>query len=186
MGHTLVLNANYLPLSLMPISSIGWKDAIKVKYLGGAKVIAEYEDWDVHSPSTTVKVPSVMISENYIKTKQYIRFSRTNLLIRDNFTCQYCEKHLEQKDLTVDHVVPRVRGGVTRWDNIVAACYVCNAIKGHKQNMKPKVKPFKPEYHQLIHNAKKLPIIIPDASWIPYLQWDESLITISPPNKKNI
>lgn len=186
MGHTLVLNANYTPLNVMPISSINWKDAIKVKYLGGAKVLNEYEDWEVHSPSTTIRVPSVMISENYIKTKHVVRFSRINLLIRDNFTCQYCDKHLEPRDLTVDHVIPRVRGGTTRWENIVAACYVCNAIKGHKQSMKPRTKPQKPDYFQLVNNAKKLPITIPDESWVPYLQWDSNLITISPPHKKNI
>lgn len=169
----------------MPISSISWKDAIKVKYLGSAKVIDEYQDWEVHSPSVSIRVPSVMISETYIKTKQFVRFSRINLLIRDNFTCQYCDKHLEPKDLTVDHVIPRVRGGTTRWDNIVAACYVCNAIKGHKQHMKPRNKPFKPEYHQLMNRARRLPVTIPDASWLPYLQWDTDLVTISPP-KKNI
>lgn len=186
MGTTLILNADYSPLSLIPISSISWKDAIKIKFLGHARVIEEYPDWSVHSPTTSISVPSVMVSETYIRTKQHVRFSRTNLLIRDNFTCQYCDKHLEKDDLTVDHVVPRVRGGTTRWDNVVAACYVCNAIKGHKQNMKPRVKPQRPDYHQLVHNVKKLRIVIPDERWLPYLGWDEKLVTIQPPNKKII
>lgn len=186
MGHALVLNADYSPLSLIPISSISWKDAIKIKFLGHARVVEEYDDWTVHSPSMEIRVPSVMISETYIKTKQYVRFSRTNLLIRDNFTCQYCSKHLEMKDLTVDHVVPRIRGGKTRWDNIVAACYVCNAIKGHKQSMKPRQRPFKPDYHQLVANAKKTRITVPHESWLPYLGWDPDLITIQSPSKKNI
>lgn len=183
MSSTLILNADYSPLSVMPISAVSWKDAIKVKFLGHAKVVEEYDDWEVHSPSVSIKVPSVMISETYIKTKQFVRFSRLNLLIRDNFTCQYCEKHLEQRDLTVDHVIPRIRGGTTKWDNIVAACYVCNAIKGHKQHMKPKNKPVRPEYHQLVNNAKKLRITIPHETWIPYLNWDESLITVQNPHK---
>jgi len=186
MGHTLILNADYSPLSFLPISSISWKDAIKIKFLGHARVVEEYSDWVVHSPSLEICVPSVMISESYIKTKQFVRFSRNNLLVRDNFTCQYCSKHLEPKELTVDHVVPRVRGGTTRWDNIVAACYVCNTIKGHKQHMKPMVKPYKPDYHQLVNNAKKLCVTVPDETWLPYLGWDRNLITIQPPDKKNI
>lgn len=184
MGQVLILNADYSPLSVVPISTISWKDAIKIKFLGHAHVIEEYDDWFVHSPNLTIPVPSVMISETYIKTKQHVKFSRANLLVRDNFTCQYCSKHLEIKELTVDHVVPRVRGGKTSWDNIVASCYVCNTIKGHKQHMKPKQKPYKPDYFQLVNNAKKVPITIPDAKWIPYLGWDESLITVVKPQKK--
>lgn len=186
MGHTLILNADYSPLSFLPISSISWKDAIKIKFLGHARVVEEYSDWAVHSPSTEISVPSVMISETYIKTKQHVKFSRANLLVRDNFTCQYCNKHLEYKELTVDHVVPRVRGGLTRWENIVAACYVCNTIKGHKQHMKPRTKPIRPDYHQLVNNAKRIQLIVPDHSWLAYLNWDPDLITIQPPNKKNI
>jgi 5-methylcytosine-specific restriction endonuclease McrA len=186
MGHSLILNADYAPLSFLPISSLNWKDAIKIKYLGHARVVEEYSDWVVHSPSLELAVPSVMISESYIKTRQSVKFSRANLLIRDNFTCQYCLKPLEYRDLTVDHVIPRVRGGKTSWDNIVASCYVCNTIKGHKQHMKPRQRPHKPDYHQLVANAKKLPIVIPDASWLPYLNWDPNLITIQSPNKKNI
>jgi hypothetical protein len=93
---------------------------------------------------------------------------------------------LEYRELTVDHVIPRVRGGTTKWENIVAACYVCNTIKGHKQHMKPKVKPIKPDYHQLVSNAKKQHITVPDESWLTYLNWDINLVTIQSPNKKNI
>lgn len=183
MGHTLILNADYSPLSFVPLSTISWRDAIKINFLGHAKVIEEYEDWFVHSPSISIPVPSVMISETYIKTKQHVKFSRANLLVRDNFTCQYCSKHLEIKELTVDHVVPRVRGGKTSWDNIVASCYVCNTIKGHKQHMKPKQKPYKPDYYSLVNNAKKMRITIPDPRWLPYIDWDPDLVTIQPPNK---
>jgi len=186
MMSTLILNADYSPLNVVPISSISWKDAIKVKFLGHARVVEEYSDWSVHSPSIEIRVPSVMISETYIKTKQYVKFSRANLLIRDNFTCQYCSKGLEYRELTVDHVVPRVRGGTTRWENIVAACYICNTIKGHKQHMKPKNKPYKPDYHQLVNNAKKQKIIVPTESWLTYLNWPEDLVEIQRPSKKNI
>ena len=103
-------------------------------------------------------------------------------ILRDNFTCQYCNEQLDIMDLTVDHVIPRSRGGVTRWDNIVCACYVCNTIKGHKTTMKPNKKPIKPDYYQLLENARKLPITIPCENWIKYLGWPENLVTISTPS----
>ena len=183
MPATLVLNADYTPLSIIPISSISWKDAIKISFLGHANPIEYYDDWFVHSPSTELAVPSVMISETYIKKKSGVRFSRTNLLIRDNFTCQYCSKKLSSVDLTVDHVIPRVKGGKTKWENIVCACYVCNSIKGHKTKMVPNKKPIKPEYWQLLENARKMPIKIPSDIWIKYIGWDENLITIVKPDR---
>jgi 5-methylcytosine-specific restriction endonuclease McrA len=182
MGSTLVLNADYSPLSIIPISSISWKDAIKITFLGNARPVEFYETWTVRSPSTELSVPSVLISETYIKKKHGVRFSRTNLLIRDNFTCQYCEKKLNAMDLTVDHVVPRVRGGKTKWENIVCACYTCNTIKGHRTKMKPIKNPVKPEYWQLLENARKIPIKIPSDTWVKYLGWDEKLITIVHPD----
>jgi hypothetical protein len=183
MPATLVLNADYSPLSIIPISSISWKDAIKISFLGHATPVEYYDDWSVSSPSTVLPVPAVMISETYIKKKHGVRFSRTNMLIRDNFTCQYCAKKLNSFDLTVDHVIPRVKGGKTKWENIVCSCYVCNSIKGHKTKMKPAKMPVKPEYWQLLDNARKMPIKIPSETWIKYLGWNESLITVVKPDR---
>lgn len=183
MNPTLVLNANYSPLSLIPISSISWKDAIKVAFLGHAKPIEYYDDWLVRSPTTSFRVPAVIISSTYIKKKNGVRFSRNNLLIRDNFTCQYCDKTLNSHDLTIDHVIPRVRGGKTRWDNVVCACYVCNSIKGHRSNMKPRSQPVKPDYYRLLDNAKKMPMKVPSDKWLPYLNWDPGLITVTAPDR---
>lgn len=183
MGHTLVLNADYTPLSYIPISSIGWKDAIKMCWVDSVTVVEYYKDWIVRSPSTELYVPSVVVSRKYAKKKINVRFSRSNLLLRDDFSCQYCHDQLTMKDMTIDHVIPRARGGITRWDNVVASCYSCNAIKGHRTSMKPSRKPFKPEHQNLLANAKKLPIDIPDDSWIQYLGWDRNLINIRPPQK---
>lgn len=183
MGHTLVLNADYTPLSCIPISSINWKDAIKQYWLDSVIVADWYSDWVVHSPSMTMNVPSVVVSRRFAKKKVNVRFSRTTLLLRDNFTCQYCHDELTLKDMTIDHVIPRARGGITRWDNVVASCYTCNAAKGHRTHMKPSNKPYKPDHYNLLANARRLPIHIPDESWIPYLGWDRNLITVDPPKK---
>jgi len=178
MASTLVLNADYSPLSIIPISSISWKDAIRILFLGHAKPVEYYDKWQVHSPSISLNVPSVMISETYIKKKRGVRFSRFNLLLRDGFTCQYCNKRLDIIDLTIDHVIPRSRGGATKWENIVCSCYVCNTDKGHKTSIKPIKKPIKPDYYQLLDNARTLPIKIPSETWNKYLGWDESLVTV--------
>lgn len=183
MPSTLVLNADYTPLSLIPISSISWKDAIKISFLGHANPVEYYDDWIVSSPSTKMSVPAVIISSTYIKKKQSVRFSRTNLLIRDNFTCQYCSKTLGSHDLTIDHVIPRVKGGKTKWENVVCACYICNSIKGHKSHMKPKTTPVKPDYYRLLDNAKKMHIKVPTEKWLQYLNWDEKLVTVISPDK---
>ena len=183
MKATLVLNADFAPLSCIPLSSIGWKDAIKMGYLGTVNILETYSDWVVHSPSVSINVPSVIVNKKFLKKKTSIRFSRSTLLLRDNFSCQYCHDHLTLGQMTIDHVVPRVRGGTTRWDNVVCSCYSCNSLKGHRTSMKPFVKPFKPDYHLLLANSRKLPIEIPDESWIPYIGWEENLITVRPPNK---
>ena len=180
----LVLNADFTPVSLIPISSIGWKDAIKMSYLGSVNIVETYSDWEVHSPSITIPVPSVIVNKKFLKKKTTVRFSRSNLLLRDNFSCQYCHEELTLGQMTIDHVIPRVRGGTTRWDNVVSSCYTCNSNKGHRTSIKPFNKPVKPDYHTLLRNARKLPIEIPDLSWIPYLEWDERLITIKPPRKE--
>ena len=88
--------------------------------------------------------------------------------------------------MTIDHVNPRARGGTTKWENVVSSCYSCNSLKGHRTTMKPATRPIKPEYHALLANARKLQIDIPDESWIPYIGWEERLITIKPPNKSNL
>ena len=176
LNSTLVLNADYTPLSCIPISSVGWKDAIKMSWLETVDIIETYKHWEVHSPSMTLKVPSVVVNRKFMKKKTSIRFSRATLLLRDNFACQYCHDQLTLSQMTIDHVVPRVRGGTTRWDNVVSACYSCNSIKGHRMVMKPGIKPDKPDYHALLSNARRLPIEVPDESWITYLGWPEHLV----------
>ena len=185
MSATLVLNSDYTPLSILPISSISWKDAIKISFTGHAKPVEFYKNWVVRSPSISMEVPSVIVSSFYVKKKHGVRFSRNNLLIRDNFTCQYCNENLNPSDLTIDHVIPRVKGGKTKWENVVCACYTCNSIKGHKNHMKPKKIPAKPDYYQLLDNARKIPIKVPDDSWIQYLGWNENLITVISPDRNN-
>ena len=80
--------------------------------------IAEYEE-EVHSPSVAIKIPSVVVLRDYVKPSRSAAFTRFNLFLRDEFSCQYCGK---KGEMTFDHVVPKCRGGKTTWENVVAAC----------------------------------------------------------------
>ena len=121
----LVLNADFRPLSYYPLSIWCWQDAIKAVFLDRVNIISEY-DTLVRSPSFEMRLPSVVSLKSYVKPTRFPAFTRFNVFLRDRFTCQYCG---EREDLTFDHVIPRARGGVTTWENVVAACSACNLRK---------------------------------------------------------
>lgn len=178
MSSVLILNADYSPLSVCPLSTISWKEAVKLVWLDQADVLEYYVDWYVHSPSTTIQVPAVLVSRTYVKTSRSVKFNKTNLCIRDEHTCQYCMKKLDTKSLTMEHVVPRSAGGKTSWINIVCACGPCNTTKGSKMHIKPVREPYKPTIGEILTKVKKHPIVIPHQSWIPYIGWPPKLITV--------
>ncbi len=103
----LVLNADYRPLSYYPLSLWSWQEAIKAAWLERVDIVAEYDEM-VHSPSTAIRIPSVVVLKDYVKPRRRVAFTRFNLFLRDEFRCQYCGA---RGDLTFDHVIPRVAGG---------------------------------------------------------------------------
>ena len=174
----MILNGDYTPLGVAPLSTLHWKEAVKLVYLDQVDVLEYYDDWFVHSPSTTVQVPSVLVSRTYVKTSRSVKFNKTNLCIRDEFTCQYCQKRLDQRLLTMEHVHPRCRGGKTTWGNIVCACSGCNTAKGNRTDWKPIREPYKPSYGELLVKVKRMPLTIPDEKWAPYLGWQPHLVQV--------
>ena len=165
-------------MGVAPLSALNWKEAIKLVYLNQVDVLEHYDDWFVHSPSTTIQVPSVLVSRTYVKTSRGVKFNKTNLCIRDDFSCQYCQKKLDQKSLTMEHVQPRCRGGKTNWTNIVCACIRCNTSKANRTDWKPIKEPRKPSYGELLVKVKNMPVQIPDAKWAPYLGWPPHLVQV--------
>jgi len=183
MSDTLILNADGNPLSVVPLSAVTWQTAIRLAYQDKVRVVNEYEDWEVHSPSCTWKVPSVVMCTDYIKWSRQVKYNRTNILLRDLFTCQLCGAKPPASQLTMDHVVPRVHGGKTNWTNIVTACKTCNHNKGSNRKIKPKRLPTKPNYYELMSKRQRFPITIRDESWLVFLDWDSKLVEMRPPRK---
>ena len=118
----LVLNQNYEPLNVCRA-----RRAVVLLWRGKAEVIENNSD-TMRSASLSVRVPSVIRLIYYIK-RPYIqrRLSRREVFIRDDHTCQYCGQ--QTRELTIDHVVPRFRGGAHVWENLVSACKSCNQRK---------------------------------------------------------
>lgn len=171
----LVLNADYRPLSYYPLSLWPWQDAVKAAFLDRVTIVSEYEEV-VRSPTTVIRIPSVVVLKDYVAPQKRVAFTRFNLFLRDEFACQYCGS---KGDLTFDHVVPRARGGVTSWENVVAACGRCNLRKGSKSlkqvGFHLRKTPRQPGAGQLMNLGRKFPPNHLHESWMDFLYWDAEL-----------
>lgn len=171
MSDTLLLNSNFEPISILPLSVISWQHAIKLMFLDRVEVIEEYPNWVIRSEHLAINVPSVCVTKEYFNFKKGVKFSRQNLYLRDLYQCQYCDDTFTPKDLTIDHVIPRASGGKTNWENTVTACKPCNHKKGTKL-WKPTRMPFKPDYYNLVNKWKNQGVHIRNESWYQYLGID--------------
>ena len=191
MGDVLILNANAQPVSYLPLSKRTWQDSMTLLCKGEAEVLHSYDDWDIHSPSMTMAVPSVIILKQQIKkfrtwVARDSSAQRELVFLRDLFVCQYCNDRFPLKTLTLDHVKPRKFGGKTNWSNLSSACKNRNAKRACNGAIQPRVKPFKPTYADLIKNMRKESITIPAIEWNYYLGWDEDKIRIVHPKHGRI
>jgi 5-methylcytosine-specific restriction endonuclease McrA len=123
----LVLNATFEPINVTAVRRA------MVLMIKGVAQAEEINSTEVHSASRALPVPSVIRLLAYRHIPQQTRaLSRKNILLRDRNTCQFCGRTLPASDLTLDHVVPRSRGGRSSWENLVACCYQCNNSKGNR------------------------------------------------------
>ena len=179
MRDTLLLNADGNPLSVAPLSTLTWQESIKLVWLDRINVLEWHQDWQVHSPNITMTVPSVIMTREFVKQRVNTSFNRSNVYLRDNYICQYCKHMFSYKDLTLDHVIPKSKGGKTKWENVVAACSKCNLKKSDlllsEVNMKLIKQPFTPSNQQLQVSGKKFPPNYLHKSWMDYLYWDSEL-----------
>ena len=162
-GRVLVLNATYEPINVCTV-----RRAVVLLLKDKAEVI-EHAEWELHSATTTVARPVVIRLVSYVRIPRDThrrKITRRAVFARDNWTCQYCGS---RSNLTVDHVIPRSKGGPSSWENIVASCAPCNRRKGdqlpHRVGMRLRRPPRTPSPNVFIHVASPT---IPTA-WMQYL-----------------
>ncbi len=163
----LVLNASYEPINIC-----GARRAL-VLVLKGIARTEEEQGFTLHAARARMPMPSVIRLLEYRRIPHQTRaLSRKNILLRDRNTCQYCGCVLTAGDLTLDHVLPRSRGGLSTWENLVACCHDCNRRKGNQllhelQDMQLSREPRPFSLHTSRHIMRMLGS--GDANWRKYL-----------------
>jgi len=180
----LVLNKSFIPLHVTTV-----KRSFSLLYQGLAKAVdEEFRTFDFHSWSELsvqqhsdtiglvdrfIRVPRVIALTSFDRfPRRSVRFSRINILARDQNTCQYCGKHLPRSELNLDHVKPRSRGGLSTWENVVTSCIHCNRKKAGKApeeaHMKLIRKPFRPKWTPFY----RMPFFTPQyKEWLPFIDF---------------
>jgi 5-methylcytosine-specific restriction endonuclease McrA len=162
---------------MSPHKIITWERAVVLVVLGKVDVIEEYDE-EIRSRDLALRTPAVVrLRKARTTIKQVVRFSRINVYTRDGFRCQYCGAKRQMRDLNYDHVIPRVKGGPTTWENIVTSCYACNDRKGSRTpedaGMTLRKKPFKPISLPVTPAFHVRHSEMPE-SWLPYCSRDTS------------
>jgi 5-methylcytosine-specific restriction endonuclease McrA len=159
----LILNQSYEPLTVCNI-----KKAVCLIYLGKAELVIDDKRKQVRSISTSIPWPSIIRLSYFVRVPyKKVVLTRKNILRRDSYKCAYCGR--SDIPLTIDHIIPKAKGGTDSWENLICACTICNNKKGDRtpreSGMELKYKPFKPSHIMFIKNVVgKL-----DDNWKPYL-----------------
>jgi 5-methylcytosine-specific restriction endonuclease McrA len=162
----LVLNASYEPINVCAA-----RRAI-VLVLKGVAMTEEENGHFLHSTRFTVRVPSVIRLLEYRRIPHQSRaLSRKNILLRDRNTCQYCGTVLANGELTLDHVIPRSRGGQSTWENLVACCHECNRRKGNHMPGETSLRLLREPRAYNLHTSRHLMRLMghSDSKWRKYL-----------------
>ncbi len=162
MRRVLVLNQDYSPISVCSAER-----AFLLIHLEKAELVHEDESLQMRTVNMTYPTPSVIRLQDYIYVPfKSVMLSRQNVFKRDGHECMYCGS---KKDLTLDHVLPKSRGGKSTWDNLATACKKCNSIKGNKTPEEAEMplaqQPFKPSYVMFVRNFSGFT----SKEWLQYL-----------------
>lgn len=126
----------------------------------------EPDDW-IQSVNFPVLVPRILRLLNYDRVpRNAVRFSRRNVFLRDENRCQYCRRVFNAHQLSLDHVIPRSRGGTTAWDNIVTACRRCNTRKGGRTPSEAGM-----SLHQTPYRPARNPVLSYQLTTAKYASW---------------
>jgi len=161
--RALVLNFDFSPISVCTVEK-----AFLLIYLEKAEQIQDFEGAFLRTVSRNFKMPAVVRLLRYVKLPfKSVELTRNNVFKRDSFECQYCGSN---RDLTLDHVLPRSRGGQSNWKNLVTACKPCNAKKGDytpkEAGLDLHQRPFRPSYIMFLRDFSGFDF----EEWMPYLE----------------
>lgn len=159
----LVLNSSYEPLSICDAQK-----AIVLLFCGKAVAVAHHPEQFVCTVSQSFPLPSIVRLTVYVRLPyKKIMLNRKNIFRRDNFQCQYCGR--TDNPLTIDHMIPRSKGGEDTWENLITACSPCNTKKGNRTpqeaGMLPMKQPIRPSHIMLMRKF----ITAVSEDWKPYL-----------------
>jgi 5-methylcytosine-specific restriction endonuclease McrA len=161
-ANVLILNQDYQPLNVVNV-----RKSLLLLFLGKAEILHDYPERKIKTVDQEFEYPSVIRLKRYARSPlRFIVLSRKNILKRDGMKCQYCGS---TRDLTIDHIVPKSRGGADSWENLVTACNSCNNKKGSKTPDEARMsllrKPYRPNH--IVFLREYLGTI--EDSWKPYL-----------------
>ncbi|MBK6266344.1 HNH endonuclease [Marivirga sp. S37H4] len=167
--RALVLNQDYSPITVCNIQK-----AFLLVYLNKAEILETDDVFKLRTITKAFPLPSVIRLISYVnRPYKGVMLTRQNVFKRDAHTCQYCGV---QKDLTLDHLIPRSKGGKSSWNNLVTACKRCNARKGdakpEESGMVLRRVPFKPSYVMFIRDFSGSV----SENWLPFLKTKEILV----------
>ncbi len=185
-----------------PIHTCSVRRALRLVCLGHAQIVqtdgeACYQthdlmSWVEHSAQNlaeevirtvrlALRVPKIIVLAIYDRLpRKEVKFTRHNVFLRDKFTCQYCGDNFPERELNLDHVLPRDKGGKTTWENIVTSCIRCNTCKAnkflHEVSMRLMRKPATPRWRPLFGMRSEAPV---DESWRQFLHPDREKVRVS-------
>jgi len=186
---TLVLNKGWTPISIMPVKKAITKvmsDLARIVDPNDYQLYA-FEDWmmlpvaegDLFIPTSNskVRVPEIIVLQEYEKLPlREVKLTRRNLLIRDNYTCQYTGKRINMDTATMDHVVPRSRGGGSTWENLVMCCLDINSKKADRTpdeaGLKLLKKPERPKWSPVYARFARLASSTIPSSWSKFIKFE--------------
>ena len=149
-----------------------WREISELR----AEVKQPHDDW-IRAVNFEIQVPRVIRLLSFDRLpKQKLHLNRRNVLARDGHVCQYCGQHFPTHSLSIDHVVPRSRGGETTWENVICACLACNVKKGgrtpREAHMKLVQPPQRPKRNPLLLQKLNNPKYECWRTWLDSVYWD--------------
>jgi len=165
----LVLNLDYTPIAVCTVQR-----AFLLIYLQKAELVKANNSYAFHTVNDTFSMPAVIKLNRYVNIPyKGLVLSRENVFKRDGFKCQYCG---DEKELTLDHLIPKAKGGKTSWSNLVTACKTCNSKKGNyspeEAGLQLSLKPYRPSYIMYLKDLSGNNY----NEWKPFLNYKKSKV----------